>query len=189
MSVKLNVAAFIQNSQVLGPGIRDGLWVQGCSILCPGCFNQDFLPHIDRRLIPVNAFLKYFQTRVDVIDGISILGGEPTEQAEAVSCLLEGIQSFGLNSVVFTGRVYEDLLASDNVSIQRLLKATDLLIDGPYLAEERDKTLHWRGSHNQRLLPLTSKIQDLDVDMNSPITEIVIGENKIVVNGVLPIRF
>ena len=185
MNGVLNVAAFIKNSEVVGPGIRDALWVQGCSILCPGCFNQDFLPHIQRRMIPVSDFLKHFQNRIGHIDGVSVLGGEPTEQAEALADMLEGVQALGLSTVVFTGRVYEELLAANDSFIARLLEATDLLIDGPYIASERDRSLYWRGSRNQRLLYLTPRLQ---ANNECPMTEIVIYKDTVVVNGVVQVR-
>ena len=184
----LNVAAFLKESLVVGPGIRDALWVQGCSILCRGCGNQAFLPHIKQRLIPVEVLLKHFQHRQGVIDGISVLGGEPTEQAEGVAALLEGVQALGFSTVVFTGRLYEELLADSEPAIQRLLAATDLLIDGPFILSERDATLRWRGSQNQRLLYLTPRLRGVLPDESSPATEIIISENKLIVNGVAHVR-
>lgn len=189
MDCILNVAAFIKNSLVVGPGIRDALWVQGCSILCPGCFNQAFLPHVERRLIPVREFLKHFQNRVGQIDGISVLGGEPTEQAEGVAELLEGVKTLGLSTVVFTGRIYEELQKTNDFFINRLLGATDLLIDGPYMAHERGPHLYWRGSRNQRLLYLTSRLQAQISSNERPMSEVLISESVIVVNGVVQPRF
>ncbi len=184
----LNVAAFLKESLVVGPGIRDALWVQGCSILCRGCGNQAFLPHVKRRLISVETLLKHFRHRQGAIDGISVLGGEPTEQAEGVAALLEGVQGLGFSTVVFTGRLVEELLAEPSPAIQRLLAAADLLIDGPFIASQRDPSLRWRGSRNQRLLYLTPRLQGRTPDNNSPATEIIVSQNKVIVNGVARLK-
>lgn len=180
----LNVAAFLKSSMVVGPGVRDALWVQGCTILCPGCANQEFLPHEPRRSLPVERVLAHFYQRRGQIDGISVLGGEPTEQAAPVATLLEGVQSLGFSTVVFTGRLYEDLLADTNPVLQRLLAATDLLIDGPFLLRERDPTLRWRGSRNQRLLFLTSRLASESPAGTDPASEILLSKDSFIVNGV-----
>ncbi len=184
----LNVAAFMKDSLVVGPGVRDSLWVQGCTILCRGCGNQAFLPHQPRRMLAVETMLKHFRHRQGVIDGISVLGGEPTEQAEGVAALLEGVQALGFSTVVFTGRLYEELLADPDPAIQRLLAATDLLIDGPFILSERDPTLRWRGSRNQRLLYLTPRLQGQLPDEYAPATEIIMQKNQITVNGVAHVK-
>lgn len=184
----LNLAAFLKDSLVVGPGRRDAVWVQGCTILCPGCANVAFLPHIPRRFIAVTRLLSHFEKRVGQIDGISILGGEPTEQSAGVADLVEGVQQLGFSTVVFTGRLYEELLQDRDPAISRLLQATDLLIDGPFIASEWDQTLRWRGSRNQRLLYLTSRLQGREPAATSPATEIVLSADAFLINGVSHLR-
>jgi anaerobic ribonucleoside-triphosphate reductase activating protein len=154
MTPRLNAAAFLKDTRMAGPGVRDALWVQGCSIRCPGCANQAYLAHDERRLLGVERLLAHLATRRDRIDGLSVLGGEPTEQPDAVAALLEGTQALGLSTVVFSGRTWESLDADP--ACVKLLRHTDLLIDGPFLLAEQDPTLAWRGSRNQRLLRLSN---------------------------------
>lgn len=189
MDLQLNVAAFLKDSCVVGPGLRDAIWVQGCSILCPGCANVDYLPHITRRLMPISRLLRHFALRIGQIDGISVLGGEPTEQAEGVTLLLEGTRELGMSTVVFTGRLYEDLYRLPDLAIQRLLRATDLLIDGPFVANEWDSSLRWRGSHNQRLLYLTPRLQGQEAEHKLPAGEMILGSDRILINGVAHLRW
>ncbi len=188
MSDVLNTAAFLKDSRTVGPGVRDALWVQGCTIGCPGCGNQAFLPQVARRALPVSAVLRHCERRRGVIDGLSVLGGEPTEQAAAVATLLEGVRALGLSVVVFTGRLYEDLVADPDPDVHRLLAATDLLIDGPFVLAERDPTLRWRGSRNQRLLCLTARLQDHLPGVEVPASEVIIGRDRILFNGVARLR-
>ncbi|MBI4317670.1 MAG: radical SAM protein [Chloroflexi bacterium] len=186
MDMAINAAAFLKDSAAVGPGRRDAVWVQGCSILCPGCANVAFLPHVPRRSLSVRQLLAHFRSRGGRINGISVLGGEPTEQVEAVTALLEGVQDLGFSTVVFTGRVYENLLEDPDHAIHRLLAATDLLIDGPFVLGEYDPSLRWRGSRNQRLIYLTHRLRGCDPGCDSPSAEVVLGDRQTIVNGTVP---
>lgn len=93
-----------------------------------------------------------------MIDGISVLGGEPIEQSPALEKLLRAIRLMGMTSVVYTGYRYEELLQSKNLAIHNLLKQTDLLIDGEFIKNRFRTNLRWRGSDNQRLLFLSDRI-------------------------------
>lgn len=186
MVATINVAAFLKDTDVVGPGTRDALWVQGCSIGCHGCANSVFQPHEQRRLLTVDTFLNHFRHRRGVINGISVLGGEPTEQAASVARLLEGVQELGLTTVVFTGRIYEELLKVPDSFIQRLLAATDLLIDGPFIQSQCDPSLRWRGSRNQRLIYLTPRLQPCEDMKQNVVAEVLIYRYLVLINGVLP---
>jgi len=105
----LNLAAFLKETRMAGPGLRDAVWVQGCSIRCSGCANQAYLAHQERRLVSVERLLTHFAARRGKIDGLSVLGGEPTEQPEAVAALLQGVQAMGFSTVLFSGRIWESL--------------------------------------------------------------------------------
>lgn len=180
--LSLNVAMVIRETEMVGPGLRDGIWVQGCSIRCPGCANQDFLPHVERRRIPVAALVRYCQRRRPQIDGISVLGGEPTEQPLAMAALLERAQACGLSTVVFSGHLYETLKLRTECA--DILAHTDLLIDGPYVESKRDPTLHWRGSTNQRLIRLTDRFSPSDLESPRATGEILVSPRGIVLHGV-----
>ncbi len=153
----LNIASMLQNSRVSGPGLRDLIWVQGCSIACKGCFNKQLWSYTPKHLIPVDALIEKFRTRVGIIEGVTFLGGEPSEQAPALSAFLEGMQGLGLSTVVYTGRTYEYHLQQQNPWVLKMLKNTDILIDGPYVAEKNTERLLWRGSTNQRILFLSER--------------------------------
>lgn len=138
--------------RVLGPGLRAVLWVQGCSHACPGC------------LVPESWSPQGPPSSVDEvaawilgcpgIEGITLTGGEPMEQARALACLLDRVRSRrDLGVVCFTGYRLEELRLEEHGA---LLSRVDLLIDGPYHLEQHADLL-WRGSTNQRLHPLTSR--------------------------------
>lgn len=178
----LNLAAFLKGTEMVGPGLRDAFWVQGCSIGCPGCANQAYLAHKERRQVTVERLLIHFASRRGKIDGLSVLGGEPTEQADAVAALLQGVQAQGFSTVVFSGRTWEKL--RDDPACAELLAYTDLLIDGPFLLAERDLTLAWRGSRNQRLLRLSDRFRPEDLEPPSANGEILISPDRALLHGI-----
>ncbi len=178
----LNLAALLKNTRMAGPGLRDVIWVQGCSIGCRGCANQAYLPHEPRIQMPVERLIIHFKARTDQIDGCSVSGGEPTEQAEDVEMLLREVKKLGLSTVVFTGRTLKSL--QDNPTYQDMLKYTDLLIDGPFILAQQDSTLQWRGSKNQRLHLLSDRWTREEIEQSQPNGEIVISKNQVLFNGV-----
>lgn len=179
---ELNLAALMKATRMIGPGLRDGIWVQGCRIGCAGCANQSYLAHEPRVRMPIGRLVGHFWMRQGMIDGISVLGGEPTEQPAAVAALLRGVQSLGMTTVVFSGRTHEQLLR-DPTCVE-LLAHTDLLIDGPYVAALRDPSLHWRGSRNQRLLRLSDRFTEADLEPPRANGEILLSVGKILFHGI-----
>lgn len=178
----LNLAALLKDTRMVGPGVRDAVWVQGCTVGCPGCANQAYLPHEPRVRMPVPRLLAHLRTRRRWIDGVSVLGGEPTEQPAAVAALLRGTRELGLSTVVFTGHLYERLLESP--AHRDLLAHTDLLIDGPYLAARHAPDLHWRGSTNQRLLRLSNRFTERDLEPPAANGEIVVSPSGVLLHGI-----
>lgn len=180
--LSINVAALEKGTRMVGPRLRDAIWVQGCSIRCPGCANQAYLPNVERVRIPVSRLVAHFRARAGIIDGCSILGGEPTEQPLAVGALLKEVKALGLSTVVFSGRTLESLRRDP--ACRTLLASTDLLIDGPYKASQYDPALHWRGSRNQRLLLLSDTFTESDLVAPDVAGEVTIADGSVLFHGV-----
>jgi anaerobic ribonucleoside-triphosphate reductase activating protein len=178
----LNLAALQKDTRVVGPGVRDAVWVQGCSIRCPGCANFAYWNHEPRVSMSVARLLGHFSARRGKIDGISVLGGEPTEQADAVALVLAGVQELGMSTVLFSGRTLEEL--REDPGCAALLAHTDLLIDGPYIQEQQDLTLHWRGSRNQRLIRLSNRFPDTDLAPGSVNGELFVTGRTVTLHGI-----
>jgi anaerobic ribonucleoside-triphosphate reductase activating protein len=89
-----------------------------------------------------------------LLNGVTFSGGEPISQAKEFASLAKRVKSLGLDIVTYTGYTFEELLEMSikDIHIKRLLENTDLLVDGPYLASERDLSVPFRGSRNQRLI-------------------------------------
>lgn len=180
--LSINVAALEKGTRMAGPRLRDAIWVQGCSIRCPGCANQAYLPNVERVRIPVSRLAAHFRARAGIIDGCSILGGEPTEQPLAVGALLKEVKALGLSTAVFSGRTLESLRRDPEC--RALLESTDLLIDGPYIESQRDPALHWRGSSNQRFHLLSDRFNESDLIAPDVAGEVTITGGSVLFHGV-----
>jgi anaerobic ribonucleoside-triphosphate reductase activating protein len=89
------------------------------------------------------------------LEGVTISGGEPFDQAPALVRFAHGVREQGLTTLVYTGRVIEDLLQSGPEGASELIHEIDILLDGPFVAERLARDLPWVGSDNQRII-LTS---------------------------------
>lgn len=147
-------------SRLHGPGWRAVIWVQGCRLLCTTkCLNSRALSTKPRYVTPGSEVLDWVVRRCQETgaEGLTVLGGEPTEQAEGLTPVLEGVRRAGFSTMVYSGHVLEDLRASGNLWIERMLAATDILVDGPFLESQHEQDLLWRGSLNQRILLLSER--------------------------------
>ena len=134
----------------LGPGRRIGIWFQGCSVRCPGCISLDTWDRkpADTEVVDVLESLGKWLAECD---GITISGGEPFDQSEALFALLSALRVDSRVSIlVYSGHPYERILSS--AAVQGGL--IDALISEPFL-KDTPQTLALRGSDNQRLHLLT----------------------------------
>ncbi len=131
----LRIAGFLKRSSVNGPGIRSVVWVQGCPIRCEGCFNPALWDENGGRVVAVHRLSSAILSTAG-IDGVTFSGGEPFFQAEALANLAEAIRSHELSVVTFSGYPYDLIAGSRNAAWIHLLDETDLLISGPYPAQQ-----------------------------------------------------
>lgn len=152
MASKLRLCGIEPESVVDGPGMRYVVFTQGCPHRCPGCHNPQSHPFDGGFEATIEELLKEISQN-PMLKGVTFSGGEPFCQAGLLAELAERVHGLGLDVVTYTGYRYEDLLKNGDESV-KLLDQTDLLIDGPFIQEERDLTLAFRGSRNQRLIDL-----------------------------------
>lgn len=151
--MKLQIAGLVEESIVDGPGIRYAVFVQGCPHHCPGCHNPQTHPFEGGREMDTGEILAAFR-RDPILKGITLSGGEPFCQPAPLAELAGQVHGMGKDVVVFTGYTYEQLAAMDDPAVGALLEETDILIDGPFLLEEKDLELRFRGSANQRVIDM-----------------------------------
>lgn len=153
----LRLAGVVRESIVDGPGFRFTIFCQGCPHKCPDCHNPETWNFEGGKDTSFERILDEIDKN-PLLAGVTFSGGEPFCQAEAFSALADEIKKRNLDIVTFTGYTYEELreMAADDSAIGELLEKTDLLIDGPYIKEQRDLTLQFRGSRNQRIIDMKS---------------------------------
>jgi anaerobic ribonucleoside-triphosphate reductase activating protein len=163
MSETVRVLRFLPATVAEGPGRRAALWVQGCSIRCPGCFNPHSWAADGGEPVGWAELAETVRAAAadHDIEGLTLLGGEPFDQAGPLAALAEAVRADGLSVMTFTGYVLEDLQAAGREDWDRLLAATDLLVDGPYLAQRPERHRPWVGSDNQRFWFLTGRYAHL----------------------------
>ncbi|MFY9113742.1 MAG: 4Fe-4S cluster-binding domain-containing protein [Dethiobacteria bacterium] len=151
--MKLRIAGIKKESLVDGPGICYVIFVQGCKHNCPGCHNPEAQSFDGGVEICITDIFKEIAS-LKGTDAVVFSGGEPFLQAEALSCLGEKIQGLGLKVITYTGFIFEQLIedSPQRDIYRKLLEVTDILIDGPYIEEQRDLGLVFRGSGNQRII-------------------------------------
>ncbi|MCK0177624.1 4Fe-4S single cluster domain-containing protein [Mycolicibacterium sp. F2034L] len=159
--MRINLSRLHYPVTALGPGTRAGLWVQGCTIGCAGCVSRDTWAHDGGTAVDVDdvlAWLGDIARDHGAPDGLTITGGEPTEQPEALAELLRGVDrlrrrgEFTGDVLCYTGRDEADFHAV----CHDLSGLVDAVITGPFRVTEPTDLL-WRGSANQRLVPLTER--------------------------------
>jgi anaerobic ribonucleoside-triphosphate reductase activating protein len=134
----------------LGPGRRVGIWLQGCSIRCAGCISMDTWAR-GRGQTTVDEVLALIAAWAPDAQGFTLSGGEPFDQAVALTSLLRGIRERSAADIlVYTGYSLEQI-APQLVSMAGLM---DALISDPF-DQRAPQTLALRGSDNQRLSCLT----------------------------------
>ena len=153
----------------LGPGTRAGIWTQGCTLHCPGCLSRDTWDADPGKAVPVEAILGWLASLPGPVDGVTVSGGEPFQQPAALAALLRGIRAWreerphetiGLDILVYSGYVYSRLCRTE--ATREILDMCDAVITGPYVdrlnpggRHPEGGSLLWRGSANQRVVPLS----------------------------------
>lgn len=154
---KINMAHYLECTEVEGPGKRFAIWVQGCQRRCSGCCNPQFFDFIPRTIIDTAKVCAYIEESKhnNEIEGVTFLGGEPILQAKGLSEIARFCHDIDLSVMVFTGYSWNDLLRDKLPFVDKLLHYTDLLVDGEFDQSQPETKRNWVGSKNQRFYFLT----------------------------------
>jgi anaerobic ribonucleoside-triphosphate reductase activating protein len=179
----LNVAAYSVRTQVLGPGNRAVIWVQGCPFHCPGCIAPSWIPFRSANSFSPAEILDKFD--LEATDGFTFSGGEPMEQAEGLAQVIRlARKAKELSLICFTGYRYERLINNPpNSGVPELLQEVDVLIDGPYI-QAQNNSRGLRGSKNQRAIHLSSRLDSYDFESQSRRLEVTISDGELSFVGI-----
>lgn len=153
--MNLRIAGILDESVVDGDGVRLTVFTQGCAHRCRGCQNPETQPMEGGDVIDTEKILEEV-TENPLLTGVTFSGGEPFLQPAPLADLAKQLHARGLDVWSYSGYTLEELQARAQAdrATRALLAEVDVLVDGPYEEAERDLTLHFRGSRNQRVIDM-----------------------------------
>jgi anaerobic ribonucleoside-triphosphate reductase activating protein len=154
--ILLNIALIVPRTTVAGPGLRTCIWFQGCSLKCPGCQNPEYQVHEPKYLLEPKELFELIEKN-EKIDGITISGGEPFQQAKGLYHFLELWKKTNKTTIIFSGYEKQNLENSSNSTVRNILNLIDCLISGPYRQELKNNN-HSIGSFNKQISLFTNRL-------------------------------
>ncbi|MCM1222538.1 MAG: anaerobic ribonucleoside-triphosphate reductase activating protein [Lachnospiraceae bacterium] len=157
----MNVAGINFESVADGEGVRVVIYVSGCLHNCKGCHNptshsftagQPFTEQLQEEIIT-------YINNTPFISGLTLSGGDPMYSAEEITPFVRALRQANKNVTVwiYSGFSYEEIL--ENSEMLELLSVCDVLVDGRFILEQRDMTLSYKGSRNQRIIDVQQSLQ------------------------------
>ena len=152
--MKLRVLHIVEGTSVDGPGLRTSIYLAGCNHYCPGCHNPDSwnpLGGQERTLDELMQVIAYNEAPV------TLSGGDPLQQPDGTRALIHRIKAeLGYNVWCYTGYTWEEIV--HDPKLLNVVRELDVLVDGPFKMAERDISLRFRGSRNQRLIDVQTTL-------------------------------
>ena len=157
----ISILEIVEDTTVDGPGFRTSVYSSGCPHHCPGCHNPQSWNIDNGHTVEIDEILKVILD--DPFADVTFTGGDPMFQPQGFTELAKAIrQQSHKNIWCYTGYRFEDLLK--HPLRRKLVELCDVIVDGRYIEAERDLSLHFRGSRNQRIInvaeSLHGKVED-----------------------------
>lgn len=151
--MSIRIMDIVDGTSVDGPGLRTAIYTAGCAHACPGCHNPSTWPFDAGR----DASIDELMERVRTNDfNVTLTGGDPMYQAEALVPLCEAIKAEGHTIWCYTGFTFEQLLERED--LMQLVRLVDVIVDGPFVQAQRNTDLFFRGSENQRIIDVPASL-------------------------------
>lgn len=146
----MRILDIIHQTTADGPGFRVSVYAAGCNHRCPGCHNPQSWDMKGGREMTVEEVFAEIE-KDDFSTGVTFTGGDPFYQVEEFTELAKLIKERTTKNIwCYTGFTYEEIVENEKLSV--LLPYLDALVDGPYIEAQRDVSLRFRGSKNQRII-------------------------------------
>lgn len=158
MGSTIRISGIVDESIVDGDGIRFVIFTQGCPHHCQDCHNPATHDFSGGKAIDTDDLMNEIKEN-PLLKGVTFSGGEPFYQPKPLTELAKQIHACGLDITTYTGYTLEELQQMTSPDIATLLQFTDILIDGQFIAAQRDLTLKFRGSTNQRMIDMNATRQ------------------------------
>lgn len=155
--MKIRILNILEQTMADGPGFRTAIYCAGCAHRCPGCHNPQSWDFTAGHEVTVEQLLDII--KADTMSDVSFSGGDPFYQADAFTELARRIKTETDKTIwCWTGFTLEEIQADPQLA--QMLPWLDVLVDGPFILEQRDTSLLFRGSPNQRIIYLKGKPDD-----------------------------
>lgn len=155
--MKLSVLRVVYDTIVDGPGLRTSIYFAGCTHHCRGCHNPVSWNVDNGNLMTINELLGIVLD--SDFNNVTFSGGDPFYQVEGVTQLAKEIKSHSNKTIwCYSGYRFEDILSNSKLS--QLLTYVDVLVDGPFIEEQKVDNKPFVGSSNQRLIDVSASLRE-----------------------------
>lgn len=155
MNYELKYLSIAEGTSVDGPGLRTSIYFAGCRHHCEGCHNPQSWDINNGKPVTIDELLAVIRYNEFPV---TFTGGDPFFQAEGVAELARQIkQEFGYNIWCYTGYLWEEVI--QHPEFMPLLQYVDVIVDGRFVLKERNISLLFRGSNNQRIINVQQSLQ------------------------------
>lgn len=178
----MQIARFEPKTKVEGPGNRSVVWLQGCSVGCINCCNPEMHDFPAGQTVSPQQLAEMIR-QADA-DGLTLLGGEPLDQADELLQMLKILKNDYKNGIIlFSGYTYERIMSEENK--KAVIEQCDLLIAGPFIPEAESNKRRWIGSDNQTIHFISEfYAEKLKIwPAGKKEIEIIISDSDILING------
>ncbi len=156
-----NIVGINFESIVDGDGVRVVIFFSGCNHHCKGCHNPESHDFNTGKSFDseIQEQIAEYIRETPFVSGVTLSGGDPMYSADSIIPFLKGLKKLSPTSTVwvYSGFTYEEIIADP--SMRELLAMCDVLVDGPFILEQRDITLSYRGSRNQRIIDVQKSLK------------------------------
>lgn len=155
----IDISGYAPNSITDGPGLRFGVFCQGCNHHCPGCHNPETHQFGVGTKVDVEDIYKMIK-KDPIVRGVTFSGGEPFDQAQGFYELAKLLKADGYELAAYSGYTYEQLTKDKDDYKYKLLELLDILVDGPFVLAKFSLSAGFRGSTNQRVLNIPESLKN-----------------------------
>lgn len=156
----MKVMNIIQDSIVDGEGLRTVIFFAGCSHRCKGCHNPESWNIRNGKEMSLEEIIN--EACKNPLSDITFSGGDPIYQVEELQKLAKMFKAKGKDIWCYTGYTLQQLLDKKDKNVNELLKNIDVLVDGKFILEQRDTTLLFKGSKNQKIIYMKDLQNNID---------------------------
>lgn len=149
--ITFQILDIIRGTTVDGPGFRTAIYMAGCRHHCKGCHNPQSWDFNTGKTMTLTQILNIVK---DEDFDVTLTGGDPLCSPEKTAILAKAIKEAGYGVWLYTGYLYEEIIEEER--LREVLPYLDVIVEGPFIETLKDPDLKFRGSSNQRIIPLNS---------------------------------